>query len=271
MDLDFNNMIPELHYYIHRKCTPNWKIDPCFIPFIDITYVVAGKATYMIGNQEYTVRKGDLICIPKNTYRAATNIPADLMECYSTNIFLFDRTGQDVPFPIPTISHIGIIPQLISRFHEIHEEWMQKDFGYLIKVRGLLCMVLYQISNLLLNEAPLSREDPRIKKSIHYLSMHYAEPLTLEHMADLFHLHPVYYGNLFRNAMGTTFKQYLISLWLNYAENMLKSGEYSVGEVALHYGFSDIFYFSKLFKEKKGISPSGFFPTKCNLQTTNFK
>ena len=46
MNLDFNNMIPELHYYIHRKCTPNWKIEPHVIPFIDITYVIDGKAEY---------------------------------------------------------------------------------------------------------------------------------------------------------------------------------------------------------------------------------
>ena len=127
---DFNNMIPELHYYIHRKCTPNWKIDANVIPFIDITYVIDGKAEYNIGGHTYTVKKGDLICIPQNTYRAAVNIPEDLMECYSTNIFLRDQFGQEARLPLPIISHIGIIPRLISRFHEIHEEWLQRDFGY---------------------------------------------------------------------------------------------------------------------------------------------
>ena len=96
---DFNNMIPELHYYIHRKCTPNWKIDANVIPFIDITYVIDGKAEYNIGGHIYIVKKGDLICIPQNTYRAAVNIPEDLMECYSTNIFLRDQFGQEAAFP----------------------------------------------------------------------------------------------------------------------------------------------------------------------------
>ena len=182
------------------------------------------------------------------------------MECYSTNIFLRNQFGQEAYLPVPIISHIGIIPRLISRFHEIHEEWVQKDFGYMLKIRGILCLILYQISNLILNENHLSQEDPRIKSSIRYMSLHYAEPLTIDRMAEQFHLHPVYYGSLFREAMGMTFKQYLISLRLNYAENMLKSGEYSVSEVALQCGFSDIFYFSKLFKEKKGIPPSGMFP-----------
>ena len=217
---DFNNMIPELHYYIHRKCTPNWKIDANVIPFIDITYVIDGKAEYNIGGHIYIVKKGDLICIPQNTYRAAVNIPEDLMECYSTNIFLRDQFGQEARLPLPIISHIGIIPRLISRFHEIHEEWLQRDFGYMLKIRGILCLILYQISNLILNENHLSQEDPRIKNSIRYMSMHYQDPLTIDLMARQFHLHPVYYGSLFREAMGMTFKQYLISLRLNYAENM---------------------------------------------------
>ncbi len=46
---DFNNMIPELHYYIHRKCTPNWKIDANVIPFIDITYVIDGRPSTISG------------------------------------------------------------------------------------------------------------------------------------------------------------------------------------------------------------------------------
>lgn len=259
MDLDFNNMIPELYYYIHRKCTPNWKIEAKIINYIDITYVVDGKAKYTIGNQEYIVKKGDLLCIPKGTYRAAITIPENLMECYSTNFSLRNLLGQDVPLPLPIISHIGIIPNLISHFHEINDEWLQKDFGYMMKIRGIQCIILHQLLNLLLNENH-SVQDPRIKSSIQYLNGHYAQPLTIEHMAEMFHLHPVYYGSLFRSSMKMTFKQYLTTIRLNYAENMLKSGEYTVGAVALQCGFSDIFYFSKLFKEKKGISPSELFP-----------
>ena len=75
MNLDFNNMIPELHYYIHRKCTPNWKIEPHVIPFIDITYVIDGKAEYNIGGRTYIVKKGDLICIPQNTTDEKPAIP----------------------------------------------------------------------------------------------------------------------------------------------------------------------------------------------------
>lgn len=259
MEVDFNNIIPELHYYIHRKETPNWKIEGGITPFVDLTYVIGGKSVYNIGDQEYTVRKGDLICIPKNTYRAAFTDPQNYIECYSTNLFLRDMYGQDTSLPLPVISHIGTIPELVTHFHELHSEWLQRDFGYMMKVRSILCFILYEVLNIELNENHDNQSDPRIKNSIIYLSQHYCETITIETMSDMFHLHPVYYGNLFCKAMGMTFKQYLTKLRLNNAENMLKSGEYTVGEVALICGYSDIFYFSRLFKKNRGISPSKLF------------
>lgn len=258
--MDYNNMIPELHYYIHRKSTPNWEIDPSLIHFIDITYVVNGEAEYKIGSETYNVKKGDLICIPKNTYRAASTLPDNPIESYAANFFLRNLAGKELTLPIPVISHIGIIPEIISLFHKLSDTWVQKDFGYMLKVRGLLCLILHELLALLLDGNHSIHGDPRIKSSIRYINLHYAEPLSIEIMSEQFHLHPVYYGSLFRETMNMTFRQYLISVRLNYAENMLKSGEYSIGEVALQCGFSDIFYFSRLFKERKGIPPSSLFP-----------
>ena len=267
--MDFNNMIPDLQYYIHRKPTPHWEIEASVIPFIDITYVVDGVATYHIGNETYHVKKGDLICIPQNTYRAATTSPENPVESYAANFFLRSQDGEDITLPLPVLSHIGIIPKLIDRHHELSDTWVQKDFGYILKVRGILCLILHQVLSLLLDRNHLTYEDPRIKSSLRYINLHYSEPLCIDEMARQFHLHPIYYGSLFRESMGMTFKQYLISVRLNYAENMLKSGEYSIGEVALQCGFSDIFYFSKLFKEKKGIPPSALFPPERKRKRTS--
>jgi AraC-like DNA-binding protein len=66
----------------------------------------------------------------------------------------------------------------------------------------------------------------------------------------------MYFGNLFKQQVGMSFRQYLTSIRLNQAENLLLSGEYRVGEVADLCGFSDAFYFSKVYRKEKGISPS---------------
>jgi AraC-like DNA-binding protein len=46
---------------------------------------------------------------------------------------------------------------------------------------------------------------------------------------------------------------------------MLLSGEYNVNDVALACGFSDAFYFSKVFKANKGVSPSSIIPSEPEI------
>ena len=69
-------------------------------------------------------------------------------------------------------------------------------------------------------------------------------------------LSPLYFGTLFKQETGLTFRQYLTNIRINQAENLLSSGMYNVSEAAAECGFSDVFYFSKVFKEHRGISPS---------------
>ena len=67
-----------------------------------------------------------------------------------------------------------------------------------------------------------------------------------------------YFREKFRTLFGSTPTQYLINLRLNEAAKLLSSGTYSVGEVAEAVGFSDIYYFSRLFKKRFLCSPSNF-------------
>ena len=50
--------------------------------------------------------------------------------------------------------------------------------------------------------------------------------------------------------------QYIPSLRLKRAEELLRSGYYTVAEAAYATGFSDPKYFSRFFKKEKGIAPS---------------
>jgi AraC-like DNA-binding protein len=43
---------------------------------------------------------------------------------------------------------------------------------------------------------------------------------------------------------------------------MLYSGEYKINEIADACGFSDVFYFSRLFKESRGFAPSNVIRTR---------
>jgi AraC-like DNA-binding protein len=61
---------------------------------------------------------------------------------------------------------------------------------------------------------------------------------------------------IFKTYTSMTPYQYYMHIKIHMAENLLERNNLSIAEVAHHMGFEDEFYFSRLFKNKTGVSPS---------------
>jgi YesN/AraC family two-component response regulator len=117
-------------------------------------------------------------------------------------------------------------------------------------------MILQRFFQIIIYQKDTSIMDARIKKVLQHMSNHYHKPLTVQQMADMVNLSKMYFGNLFKQETGMTFRTFLTLIRMNKAEEMLYSGEYKIHEVADACGFSDVFYFSRIFKKHRGIAPS---------------
>ena len=252
----YEDIVAEVEYFNYRRCTPTWVISEATINFTDITYIIKGSAEYTVNATTYTVSAGDLLCIPKGSVRSAVVIPDDLMECYCVNGQVFSLSGKEITLPFPVVTHVGMHQDVISLYRDLNAEWLLRDPGHKMKVRAICLMVLQRYFQLIIYKNDTSTVDRRIKRVLRYIIDHYYEPLTVQSMADLVGLSAVYFGNFFQQETGMSFRQYLTSIRLNHADDMLNCGEYNVNEVSDACGFSDIFYFSKVFKESRGVPPS---------------
>jgi len=258
IELDiFNNSIPSIEYFIYRNNTSDWKIEPSQMDFIDITYVVGGRANYIINDQEILVKDGDLLCIPKNSFRSAESPSAGLFECFATNFCMYIiMDGKEVNPPLPLISNIGIHYDIIDQYKKLNEDWLRRSPGYIMRMRARFMLILQHFFEMLIYDVDTHRFDSRIKIAIRYMTDRYAEPITLSSVAEVVKLSPVYFGVLFKKETGLVFSDYLTKIRLNQAEYMIKTGKGNVTEVAQKCGFKDVFYFSRLFKKHKGTNPS---------------
>ncbi|MBE6023819.1 MAG: helix-turn-helix transcriptional regulator [Cellulosilyticum sp.] len=253
---NYDYVFPDIGYFISRQCTADWIIEESVTNFIDITYVYEGEADYTINGIAYHVSKGDLLCIPKNSVRFATTNPKNPMKCYPINFQLYDPDHNEIILPFPLISHIGIIDILLYHYRELNTLWIEKKPGYILASRAIFSSILYRLLSLLYYKNDHTFLDFRIKKAIDYIAEHYVDKISVDDLASLVDLNPVYFGTLFKESMGCSVKKYINTLKINHAENLLLSGEFTVGEAAFKCGFDDIFYFSKLFKAMKGYPPS---------------
>lgn len=260
---DINNINIDIHYYNHRICTPDWVIIPRITHFINFTYVVSGQGEFFVNDIRYPVKSGDLICVQKGSKESASVNSADLMDCYCVNVIAKDFSGNDVPFPFETVTHIGIHEDLIAHFQNLTATWLLREPCYRLKARAIFMLILARCHQLVFSSDYIDCKknsnidnQKRIDMVLQYILSHYDENISINEMAKMTKLSPLYFGTLFKQKTGKTFREYLNTIRINQAENLLSSGMYTVSEVAANCGFSDVFYFSKVFKKYRGVSPS---------------
>lgn len=100
---------------------------------------------------------------------------------------------------------------------------------------------------------------------VKYLRENYAERVENETLSEHFHFTSVYVNRVFKKEMGVSVHQYLISLRISIAKELLDTGEYTPTETALLVGFEDYPHFSKTFKRIVGKSPMQYAKSRSGI------
>lgn len=91
---------------------------------------------------------------------------------------------------------------------------------------------------------------------VRYMERFYTDNITIEDLSQMCNLTPSYVIRLFKQTFGATPIQYLQELRLKAAISYLGSTDLPVQQIAELTGFSNLHYFSRMFKMKVGESPS---------------
>ena len=94
-------------------------------------------------------------------------------------------------------------------------------------------------------------------KLMNYIDTHIYTLKNLEHLAEVFNYNYSYLSALFRQHSSTTLLEYYRNRRLEAAKLLLAEGKLSVGAIADLLRYSSVYTFSRAYKEKYGISPSG--------------
>lgn len=86
----------------------------------------------------------------------------------------------------------------------------------------------------------------------------YGENLKVDSIADYLHLNRSYLSSLFKQETGFSIKQYLTYYRIEAAKKKLLNTDYSISQISYQCGFQDPLYFSRIFREWVGLTPSEF-------------
>lgn len=91
-----------------------------------------------------------------------------------------------------------------------------------------------------------------------YLASHFAQPLTLDGLADHFFMNKAHLCSTFRENCGVTIMTFLKTIRMRMAARLLLETSDSVQDVAAKVGYPDSAYFSRVFKSTYKISPEAY-------------
>lgn len=93
---------------------------------------------------------------------------------------------------------------------------------------------------------------------IQYMNQNYDQRITLSSVAQHFHVNKSYLAQLFRQRKNETFNEYLNQIRMDQAKRLLRFSELSISSICEQVGFANPSYFSKIFKESVGMTPSDY-------------
>lgn len=101
-------------------------------------------------------------------------------------------------------------------------------------------------------------QDYRAEYACRYVLAHHRENINRDRMAEMVHLSPGYFSNLFRAEVGMSFSDYLIQVRIENAKRLLRRFDLSVEAISKECGFHSLAHFSRTFKERCGVPPLKF-------------
>lgn len=155
--------------------------------------------------------------------------------------------------------HIRLNKDILILFRRLLDAVKESLTGYPQQLAGITLQLLGLIHTVALHKSfdndPVGR---LISKAQFLLHESLEGNLDMEELARQLPMGYSSFRKAFKRITGESPNQYHLNVKLNRAKDLLASTALNINEVATQTGFDSVFYFSKLFKLKNGVSPNAF-------------
>lgn len=227
-----------------------------------ILYIAEGTGYFFLDGKDVAVPAGHMVLYQPKEEQKYVYYGKD-----QTEVFWVHFTGSEVKkilneYHIPLNGHVfytGKSPEYQKVFRRMIKE-LQQCRPHYEELLSMLLRQLFIIMDRHLNSAvqPGNRVRKELDLAIYHFTEHYQENINIEAYAASQHKSAGWFIRSFRLYTGVTPMQYIISLRIAHAQQLLQSTEYNVTEIAAMVGYENPLYFSRLFRRQTGVSPSEY-------------
>ncbi len=217
-------------------------------------YQTTGTALLELGSRAVQIKAGDLFLLPPRTpffYRGQGEI------AYHWFVLAGDWP-QQIAGRRRWLS-VGADAELESKFVELRETLILKPSGYTMLAISLVFALMARLAVIEQEATPPESEYPdAVRNALLFLREHYDEPFDADKTADVAGVSGSYLRALFGKWVNESPQQYHTGYRMMQAKRLLAEQQLSISEVAFQVGFIDVRYFSRVFKQYTGYTPSQY-------------
>ncbi len=239
-----------------EECTSMYSFGPAIRPHYLIHYISKGCGTYQVGDKTYSISEGDVFLITPGQSTIYTADKDNPWTYYwigfngdEANTILescgFSNSNHVVNAKNPS-EFESAIKVLLTLFKSSNTN------PYLLTGNLFLCL-----AHLVQSETNVSSSISKIyhEKALLYIHTNYCYDIKIVDIAKHVGIDRTYLYKVFLEYSNLSPQQYLINYRLLVSQNLLKSSQLNVTEIAFSCGFKDVSSFNKHFKKNYNATP----------------
>lgn len=258
-------------------CEPAWRWDPSPERFVDLDlwYVWSGVGTMAIDGVSLPVHRGSVFVLrPGHEYHATHDRQRRLGVCY-VHFDLLDPhhtplryRDADLPAHHADVREPDLYERLLRRVIELHQSnWVERKDAANRLLESVLLSLPGDIASPRDDDANRLRE-ARIAEVMRHIREHPGELFTISDLADRASYATDHFTRVFQQVAGVSPKEFCIRARIERAQHLLRDSDMTVSDVADALGYADVFFFSRQFKSRTGLTPTQWRQRRSSTATS---
>ncbi|WP_121811672.1 AraC family transcriptional regulator [Mucilaginibacter kameinonensis] len=226
-----------------------------------LIYCTEGTGTINLKDKEYELRSNDFIIIPPKTPYRYESSAADPWSIYWVNFKGELAAGLYNRSLLNGRQMVHWVPYDENRIKVFDEICRISEKGYdQREIEKMNFYLLHFITSLVYHEKKeqIERDADAISKSIVFMRNNIGQKYEVKELAAQQGLPPAYYSARFKKETGMSPIKYFNKLKIQKAAGYLSFDNRNIKSICADLGFDDQYYFSRLFTQINGLSPSKY-------------
>lgn len=242
-------------------------------PEIQLSYILKGSGTFIIGDALGVFKPGDIFLIGENLPHVFKISPENTSAVYMQSVFFTNKSFGASFFDLPELKAVNNIinlsdmglqftftnDEIYKLFKDLSDKPQLDNILIFLKILKQLSLRSHRVlASVKLKKIASEFQGKRLDAVYQYVLTHFNTPIKLEEVADISALSKPAFCKYFKQHTNKTFITFLNELRIGEASRQLQQSNDPIQTIAYRCGFNNLTNFNRTFKTFKGMNPSNF-------------